>query len=113
MSITSEQYIHWCNAVTNCNQAVVEIIDHRRSNYEWMEKLLREFFNQMGEVVNIHFKSDAREISVRMADEVTLDSDLLNSLPFNFKIIEDIGDIVFVLTPQISTVDELTEEYKD
>lgn len=114
MSITSEEYKNWCNAVSNCNKAVVEIMEHRKENYKWMEEHLREFFEQLGEVVNIHFESDAHEITIRMeGDEVQLDSELLNSLPFTFTIHENLQDIVFVLKPQISSVKELSKVYED
>lgn len=113
MSITSEEYKNWCNAVSNCNKAVVEIMEHRKENYKWMEEHLREFFEQLGEVVNIHFESDAHEITIRMCDEVKLDSELLNSLPFTFTIHENLQDLIFVLKPDISSVRKLSEEYKD
>ena len=114
MSITSEEYFNWCDAVSNTNRAVVELMQHRKKNYRWMEKHLREFFEQLGTVITIHFESDAHEITIRMeGDEVQLDSELLNSLPFTFTIHENLQDIVFALKPQISSVKELSEVYED
>ena len=107
MSITSEQYIKWCDAVSNTNRAALEIKEHRARNYEWMGKELRTFFEQFGEVVNVHLERDASEITVRMGGDVDLDAKLLSTLPFSFTVQENIGDILFVLKPDVLSEEDL------
>ena len=109
MSITSEQYVKWCDAVSNSNRAVLELKEHRARNYEWMGNQLRLFFEQFGEVVNVHLERDASEINVRMGGDVNLDAKLLSSLPFTFTITESLGDIIFNLKPDVLSEQDLVE----
>lgn len=109
MSITSEQYQKWCDAVSNTNRAALEIKEHRARNYEWMGKELRLFFEQFGEVVTVHLERDASEITVRMGGDVNLDAKLLSTLPFSFTITESLGDIVFSLKPDVLSEQDLVE----
>lgn len=105
--ITTEQYQMWCDAVSNTNRAALEIKENRSKNYEWMGKLLRSFFEQFGEVVNVHIERDASEITVRMSGDVNLDAKLIATLPFTFTIKENLGDIMFHLNPDILSEEEL------
>lgn len=109
MSITSEQYVKWCDAVSNTNRAALEIREHRDKNYKWMGTILREFFEQFGEVVNVHLERDASEITVRMTGDIKLDASLMASLPFTFTIQESIGDILFSLKPDVLSEEDLIE----
>ena len=107
MSITTEQYNMWCDAVSNTNRAALEIRENRSKNYEWMGKNLRSFFEQFGEVINVHIEVDASEITVRMSGEINLDTKLISTLPFTFTVYENLGDIIFSLKPDVLTGDDL------
>jgi hypothetical protein len=99
--ITSKEYRDWCDAVSNSNRAALEIKHKREENYKWMGNLLRKWFEQFGEVVNVHINRDASEITVRMCAEIDLDAKLFSSLPFQFTLKEHLGDLVFVLKPAV------------
>ena len=102
MSMTSQEYRQWCEAVTSTNKAMRELWDCREKNYKWMGDHLRKFFEDLGEVVNVNISSDASVIKVRMLGEVNLDADAFNSLPFNFKVtISEDMDLTFYLYPDV------------
>ena len=109
MSITTEEYIKWCDAVSNSNRMALEIKEHRAKNYEWMGSELRSFFEQFGEVMNVHVVRDASEITVRMIGDVNLDAKLMSTLPFTFTIQESNGDILFTLKPDVLSEEDLIE----
>ena len=106
MSITSKQYREWCDAVSNMNKTAQELKKSREENYQWMGNLLRSWFEQFGEVVNVHINRDASEITIRMCAEIQLDAKLFSTLPFQFSLKEDLGDLVFVLKPDVWVEDD-------
>jgi len=118
MSMTQENFTNWCDAVSKTNQAVFELYTQRQENYAWMGNELREFFSQFGQVVNVHFETDASEITVRMEPGIKFNSDF-KSLPFKFSITADVegmddygsfGDILFHLKPDVITMEDLKQD---
>ena len=107
MSMTTDEYKKWCDAVSNTNSAISDLKKHRSKNYKWMGTELRNFFSQFGDVLNVHINKDASEITIRMVGEVDLDASLMATLPFSFTIDVDDFDIIFVLKPSITPEEEI------
>lgn len=108
--MTSQDYICWCDAVSNTNKATFELMEHRKKNYRWFAKKLREFFSQIGVVDDIHFETDASCVDVRLRGSVTLDVELLSSLPFTFTVDDEEGDILFRLYPDVESYEDIRED---
>ena len=66
MSMTKQEYLDWCNAVSNCNKAYAELDEIQENNRGWMGKHLREFFGDLGDVLSIWMSADVSVIKVRM-----------------------------------------------
>ena len=107
MSMTSQEYMDWCNAVSNTNQAIEELWDLRRENYHWMGEHLREFFNELGDVMSVKTSEDGSVFRVRMNGRVKLEPDKFASLPFTFDVqISEENDLVFYLYPDVEVYTE-------
>lgn len=109
MSMTRENYANWCDVVSKTNQAVFELYAQRQANYKWMGDELKEFFSQFGNVINVHFITDASEIIVIMEEGITFNS-YFKTLPFKFTIDTDLGDVVFHLKPDVITMEDLKQD---
>ena len=102
MSMTTSEYEKWCEAVSSTNKAMKELWDCRKKNYKWMGDHLREFFEDLGHVVNVNISSDASVIKVRMMGRVNLDAETFKSLPFTFEVqVDEDCDLVFYLYPDV------------
>ena len=104
MSMTQKEYDGWCFAVKNTNKAIDELWEQRRKNYKWMADHLREFFSDLGHVVNIKMSDDASVFKIRMLGKVNLDAKAFSTLPFTFQVeVEDESkDLIFYLYPDVS-----------
>ena len=105
MSMTQKEYAKWCDAVSNTNRAMHELWENRRENYSWMTSHLREFFESLGEVMNIKMSDDATVFKIRMIGKVNLDAEAFATLPFTFQVeVEsESKDLIFYLYPDVES----------
>ena len=102
MSMTSQEYSDWCDAVSNTNKAIEELWDQRKQNYKWMGNHLREFFGDLGDVMSVKTSEDGSVFRVRMNGRVKLEPDKFASLPFTFDVqVNEANDLVFYLYPDV------------
>ena len=98
MSMTREEYLDWCNAVSNTNKAMSELWDQRQQNYRWMAEHLRNFFEELGDVMTVKPSYDGSVFRIRMNGRVKLDAEAFTSLPFTFEVqINEDNDLIFIL----------------
>ena len=100
-SMTSDEYLDWCHAVSNTNKAMSELIEHRIKNYKWMKQHLTEFFEDLGSVFSVTTCNDGSVWRIRMNGKVNLDAEAFNSLPFNFEVQLEENDLTFFLYPDV------------
>ena len=102
MSMTNQEYLDWCNGVSNTNKAQAELDEIQENNRKWMGKHLREFFEDLGEVLSIRMSADVSVIKVRMNKDCKLDADAFASLPFQFNVeVNEDCDLTFILIPDV------------
>ena len=107
MSMTSQEYLDWCSAVSNTNKAIEELWTQRKHNYKWMGDHLRSFFNELGDVMSVKTSEDGSVFRVRMNGRVKLEPEKFASLPFTFDVqVNEANDIVFFLYPDVEVYKE-------
>lgn len=102
MSMTKQEYLDWCNAVSNSNKAMAELESIQEENRKWMGKHLREFFEDLGDVLSVKMSADVSVIKVRMNKDCKLDREAFASLPFTFNVeVNEDCDLTFILIPDV------------
>ena len=105
--MTSDEYVNWCEAVSNTNHAMDELWTERETNYKWMANNLREFFNDLGKVISVKASNDGSVFRVRTYGRIKLDADAFKTLPFTFEVeISEDNDLMFYLYPDVEVTQE-------